>query len=76
MKEKLISILQSVNPKIQEGINLIEDGIIDSFSVVNIVSELESKFDIEIDAEDVLGENFESVESIGLLVEKYLREKK
>ena len=72
MKEKVLKVLQSVNESITDGANLINEGIVDSFEVVNIVMELEEAFDIEIDAEDVIAENFETVDSITALVEKYV----
>lgn len=71
MKEKVLKVLQSVNGSIVDGKKLIESGIIDSFEVVNIVMELEAAFDIEIDAEDVIAENFETVDGITAVVEKY-----
>lgn len=70
MKEKILEILQTVNPAIADGVNLIETGLMDSFEVVNIVMELEEAFDIEIDAEDVIAENFQTVDTIVALVEK------
>ena len=74
MKEKVLKVLQSVNESITDGANLIDEGIIDSFEVVNIVMELEEAFDIEIDAEDVVAENFETVDAIVALVGKYVNE--
>lgn len=64
MKERVIEILTGINPMIKSGVNLISEGIIDSFEVVNIVMELEEEFKIEIDPEDVIAENFASVDSI------------
>ena len=72
MKEKVLKVLQSVNESITDGANLINEGIVDSFEVVNIVMELEEAFDIEIDAEDVVTENFETVDAIVAMVEKYI----
>ena len=40
--------------------------------MVNIVAEIESEFQIEIDPEDIISENFESVDNIVSLVKKYL----
>lgn len=71
MKKKVLEVLKQVNEAIEENVNLLEASIIDSFAVVNIVMELEDAFEIEIDAEDVISENFETVEAITLLVEKY-----
>lgn len=74
MKEKVLEILQSVNESITDGADLIGEGVIDSFEVVNIVMELEEAFDIEIDAGDVVAENFETVDRITAMVEKYVKD--
>ena len=73
MKEKVLEVLRSVNKSILDGTNLIEDNIIDSFEVVNVVMELEDAFDIEIDAEDVVSENFETVDAITNLVKNIVK---
>lgn len=70
MKEKILQILQGVNEEIREGVNLIQEGIIDSFAVVNIVLELEETFEIEIDPELIISENFETIETIETLVQR------
>ena len=72
MKERILKILQSVNESITDGANLIDEGIVDSFEVVNIVMELEEAFDIEIEAENVVPENFKTVDAIVALVEKII----
>lgn len=72
MKEQILEILAEVDDRIEEGVDLIEEGVINSFVIVNIVMELEEAFDIEIDAENVTAENFQSVESILALVENEL----
>lgn len=70
MKERVIEMLKNINPSIKEGINLISEGLIDSFEVVNIVMEIEEAFNIEIEPEEVVAENFETVDAIVALVEK------
>lgn len=72
MKEKVLKILQGVNESITDGINLIDNGIVDSFDVITIVTEIEEAFNIEIDPEDVVTENFETVDRIVAMAEKYL----
>ena len=42
--------------------------------IVQLVMELNDAFDIEISPMDILPENFESIECINKLVEKYLDE--
>lgn len=50
--------------------DFISDGMLDSFDVVTLVSELEENFSIAIDGEDIIPENFSSVDRIANLVEK------
>lgn len=70
MKEKVLEILKEVNPAIEDGVNLISEGLVSSYEIVNIVMELEEAFEIEIDAEEVIAENFETIDAIVALVEK------
>ena len=65
----LVEVKKEVAPQLGST-SLVSDGILDSLDIMNLIMELESKFDIEIDPEDVLSENFESVEAIAALVEK------
>lgn len=51
--------------------DFIEDGLLDSFDLVNLVAELETEFDIEIKGSDIIPENFVSIKKISELVEKY-----
>ena len=66
MEQKVLEILAEINEDILEydGDSLIEDGLLDSFQVVDLVGMLEEEFDIEIDAELVIVENFETKETI------------
>lgn len=57
-----------------DGDSMMEDGIIDSFTVIDVVSDLEDEFDIEIDAKYVIEENFRNKEAIIALVERLLEE--
>jgi len=73
MKEKIIEILTGLRPEFdfsQEGVDFIEDGMLDSFDVVNLVSDLDATFGISIDGIDILPENFATVESIEQLLKK------
>lgn len=72
MREKIIGILAEINEEVLEygGDNFFEDGLLDSFMVVDLVSELEEQFDIEIDAEYVTEEHFKDVEAIVRLIGK------
>lgn len=50
--------------------DFITDGILDSFDVVSLVTELEENYKILIDALDILPENFCSAEAIANVVRK------
>ena len=77
MEEKIINLLKEIRPEFdfEESENFVEDGYLDSFDIVTLVSELETAFDIVIDGLDVLPENFETVQDICHMVNKS-REKK
>ena len=72
MREKILEILADAEEDIltYEGNNMMEDGIINSFAVIELVSDLEDAFDIEIDAKYVIADNFANKETIIALVEK------
>lgn len=77
MEEKIFSILKDLRPEFdfEESDNYVEDGYLDSFDIVTLVSELETAFDVVIDGLDVLPENFETVQDISNLVNKSREEK-
>ena len=73
MKEKIVAILNELRPEFdfsEEGVNFIEEGMLDSFDVVNLVDELDSTFGISIDGVDIIPENFASIEAITKLLIK------
>ncbi|MDE7382171.1 MAG: acyl carrier protein [Muribaculaceae bacterium] len=72
MKEKILEILVGLRPEFDftQSVNFIEEGMLDSFDVVSLVSELEDKFGILIDGEDIIPENFSSIDAIIRIVEK------
>jgi acyl carrier protein len=73
MKEQIIKILNELRPEFdfsQEGVNFIEEGMLDSFDMVNLVSELDTTYGISIDGVDILPENFSSVDAIANLLIK------
>lgn len=72
MKSRIISILTELRPEFDfnEPLDFIEEGMLDSFDVINLVNELDTAFGISIDGLDVLPENFSSVDSIVALLKK------
>lgn len=74
MEEKVLEILAEVNDEIldYDGDNLVESGLLDSFQIVDLVGMFEEEFDIEIDAELVVVENFRTKEAIIQMLEGIL----
>lgn len=69
--EQLLQILQSIRPDVdfENETALIDDGILDSFDVVSIISELDDAFGVQIRITELDPENFNSAESIWALVQ-------
>lgn len=75
--EKVLEILVDVRPDIdfeQEKL-LVENGLLDSFDIVSIISELNDAFEINIRVNDLKPENFNSLEAIETLVKRKVSEK-
>ncbi len=70
--EELLDILTENCPGIDfEGQeHLVDNGILDSLNIVMLVGELSSAFDISIGAEDLVPENFNSVQAIYAMVQR------
>ena len=54
---------------------LIDDGILDSFDVVAIISEIDDLFDVQIRINELDPENFNSADSIWNLIKKLSTDK-
>ena len=72
MKNKIYSILSGLRLEydFSKSVNFFDEGMLDSFDIVNLVSELEATFGISIPGTDILPENFSSVENISNLLKK------
>lgn len=70
--EELLKILTEIRPDVdfENETALIDDGILDSFDVVSIISEIDDAFDVQIRITELDPENFNSVESIWNLIQE------
>ena len=76
MREKILEILYEIDDTIEyeASDNFIDDGIIDSYQMVEIVDGIESAFDIEISGRDIVPENFANLDAIEMMLKKYIEE--
>lgn len=70
---KVTAILAQVRPDMDftGSIDFFEDGTLDSFDLVTLISELDRAYGISIDGLDIVPENFASVAKINALVARY-----
>lgn len=68
--EKLMNILMEIDDSIdyEKEKALIDGRLLDSFSVITLVSELEEAYDIDIEASEMTPDNFNSAEAIYKMV--------
>lgn len=73
----ILKILSEIRPDIdfEKESKMIDEGLLDSFDIVSIISELNDAFDINIRVTDLKPENFNSFQAIQQLVEFKLSEK-
>ena len=66
-------ILSEIRPEFSfEGVqDFFAAGMLDSFDLVTLVSELDREFDIHIAGTEILPENFRNVEAIEALLKRY-----
>ncbi len=66
MKEKVLSVLKNALPKVdfESSNSLVDDGILDSLSIVTAVTALSTEFNIDFDIADITPENFNSIDAI------------
>ena len=75
-RQELMDILEETRPDIdfEKEKALIDDQLLDSFDIISIVSEINDAFDISINVNDLLPENFNSVEAILTLITRLQEE--
>ncbi len=74
--DEIIEILEELKPGVdfENEKHLIDDHIIESMTMLRLVTALNDEFDIDITPKDIKPENFQSVEAIHALVESLLED--
>ena len=70
MKEKISEIIKELTGYEElEEVDLIENNILDSLAFIELISELEDEFDVEIQPTQVPSDTWRSLENIVKLIE-------
>lgn len=72
MMEKLLEVLSEIRPDVDfaNEKKLIDDGILDSFDIIQVVMSLNEAFNVEINVEDLEPDNFNTIEAMMELITK------
>ena len=72
MKERILKIMQTALPRIDftASDSLVDDGILDSLSIVTLISELSMEYNIIFDLNELTPENLNSIDAIVDTVQK------
>lgn len=70
--EELLELLSSLKPgtDFKNSQNMVEEGLIDSFDMINIVANINMKFDIDFPVSEIVPENFVTVETLYKTIER------
>jgi acyl carrier protein len=72
MKEQIIKILSEIRPEFDftNDVNFIEEGMLDSFDIVSLVSAIDEEFKISVLGKDIVPGNFSSLDNIVALINR------
>ena len=78
IREEVLMILKAVKPtkNLENVKDIIEGGYLDSFELITLITSLGEKFNIDVTIDDIVPDNFNSVEDITNMVELLIRRKK
>ena len=70
--DELLELLEDIKPTVdfRTCTGLIDDGYLDSFDILSIVSELNDAFGIEISPVDIIPENFNSAKALWAMIQR------
>ncbi len=72
MEQKILELLKAEFPDIdfESSNELVDDGILESLTLTEIIATLSMEFDIVIPYEEIIEENFNSVAAMAKMVER------
>ena len=63
-------LLGSADQSIADGDSFLEKGIIDSTGILELVAFVEDEFDIEVEDEELIPDNFDSIEKLAAYTQR------
>ncbi len=68
--EKLLEILEGIESGVdyKNCTTLVDDGYLDSLSIISLVAEIEEAFDVQIPTVEIVPDNFNSAEALWNLI--------
>lgn len=74
--EELLNLLHEVRPDVDFANNkaLIDNGVLDSLNIMEIVGEICDRFDIDISPADIVPQNFNSADALWAMIQKLQNE--
>lgn len=77
MREELLNLLKEEYPDVDfEAEKLVDNGIMDSITLVGVIGTISMEYGIQIPYEEIVAENFNSLEAMAALVEGIRNTKK
>ena len=69
---ELLTILRELHPDLdfETATGLVEDSVLTSLDIVTIVTEVADRLDVNIPAEEILPENFDSAAALWQLIQR------
>ncbi len=74
--DELLEILEDINPDVDYAseTRLIDGKVLNSFSIITLVSNIQDEFDIEISPAYLVPENFNSVDAMWAMIQRIQEE--
>ena len=72
VKEKILEMLKEIKPNknLETVTDIVEGGYLDSFEIMNLIMLMGENFNVEIGFEEIVPENFNSVDAMASMVER------
>lgn len=74
--EQLLAILSELHPEVdfQTAVGLVDNCILASLDIIAVIAEVNADFGVEVPAEEIVPENFNSAQAIWAMVQRLLDE--